>query len=407
MRPQARPRQDDLGVTTRIYFTDALVTEFDATVVSSVAAGDRFSVVLDRTAFYPTSGGQPFDTGTLGAARVVDVEDDDDGVIHHVVSASLEPGTRVHGRIDWPRRLDHMQQHTGQHVLSAAFDRLFQVRTTSFHLGGEVSTIDLAREVTPAEIGQAQAEANRIIWEARPVTVRFVSEEEASKLPLRKEPVKTGLLRIVEVTDFDVSACGGTHVPQAGMIGAIAVAGWERFKGATRLTFVCGGRAIRSYEALRDVVVAATRTLSVLPSEVEGAIGRLQTEAKEKERELRRIQEGLASMRAHTLRHAAPTLGRVRGVLLTEPGLDAAALKVLASAVVSEPGFVAVITGDAKPTPVVVARSADVTFDAGAWMKRATAELGGRGGGRPEAAQGGLDASPERILQFARETMDA
>jgi alanyl-tRNA synthetase len=392
-------------VTTRIYFTDALATEFDATVVSSVAAGDRFRVVLDRTAFYPTSGGQPFDTGTLGAARVLEVEDDDAGVIHHVLNAPLEPGTRITGRIDWPRRLDHMQQHTGQHILSAAFDRLFHVRTTSFHLGADVSTIDLAREVTPAEIAQAQTEANRIIWEARPITVRFVSEEEASKLPLRKEPVKTGLLRIVEVTDFDVSACGGTHVPQAGMIGAILVAGWERFKGATRLTFVCGGRALRSYDALRDVVVAATRALSVLPSEVEGAIGRLQSEAREKERELRRIQEAVATLRAGVLRHSAPTLGRVRGVLLTEPGLDAAALKVLASAVVSEPGFVAVITGDAKPTPVVVTRSADVALDAGAWMKRATAELGGRGGGRPEAAQGGLDASPERILEFARATI--
>ena len=392
-------------MTTRIYFTDALATEFDATVVSSVAAGDRFRVVLDRTAFYPTSGGQPFDTGTLGAARVLEVEDDDAGVIHHVLNAPLEPGTRITGRIDWPRRLDHMQQHTGQHILSAAFDRLFQVRTTSFHLGADVATIDLAREVTPAEIAQAQTEANRIIWEARPITVRFVSEDEASKLPLRKEPVKTGLLRIVEVTDFDVSACGGTHVPQAGMIGAILVAGWERFKGATRLTFVCGGRALRSHDALRDVVVAATRALSVLPSEVEGAIGRLQSEAREKERELRRIQEAVATLRAGVLRHSAPTLGRVRGVLLTEPGLDATWLKVLASAVVSEPGFVAVITGDAKPTPVVVARSADVALDAGAWMKRATAELGGRGGGRPEAAQGGLDASPERILEFARATI--
>jgi alanyl-tRNA synthetase len=393
-------------VTNRIYFTDALATEFDATVVSSIADGDRFIVVLDRTAFYPTSGGQPFDTGTLGSARVLDVDDTDAGEIRHFVDAPLETGATVRGRIDWQRRLDHMQQHTGQHVLSAAFDRLFQVRTTSFHMGADVSTIDLAREVTPAEIARAQAEANRIIWEARPVTVRFVSEEEAARLPLRKEPVKTGQLRIVEVTDFDVSACGGTHVPQAGMIGAIVVAGWERFKGATRLTFVCGGRALRSYDALRDVVTAATRALSVLPSEVEAAIGRLQSEAKEKERELRRIQEAVAVLRAGTLRHSAPTLGRVRGVLLTEPGLDAAALKMLASAIVSEPGFVAVITGDARPTPVVVARSADVTtIDAGAWMKRATAELGGRGGGRPDAAQGGLDADPERILAFARDTL--
>ena len=155
--------------------------------------------MLDRTAFYPESGGQPFDTGTLASARVLDVQDDDAGVIHHVVDAPLAPGAVVHGRIDWPRRLDHMQQHTGQHILSAAFDHRFGVRTTSFHLGAESSTIDLAREVTPAEIAEAEREANRIVWEARPVTVRFVTEEEAARLPLRKEPVKTGLLRLVDV----------------------------------------------------------------------------------------------------------------------------------------------------------------------------------------------------------------
>ena len=172
-------------MTTRIYFTDAQASEFDATVVTCEAAGGRFEVVLDQTAFYPTSGGQPHDMGLLGAARVVDVLDDDTGLIRHVTDAPLEPGDRVHGRIDWPRRLDHMQQHTGQHVLSAAFDHLFGVRTMSFHLGAETATIDLAREVTPVEIAQAEAEANRVVWDARPVIVRFATEQEAAALPLR------------------------------------------------------------------------------------------------------------------------------------------------------------------------------------------------------------------------------
>jgi alanyl-tRNA synthetase len=295
-----------------------------------------------------------------------------------------------------------MQQHTGQHVLSAAFDRLIGVRTVSFHLGAETATIDLAREVTPAEIARAEAEANRVVWEARPVTIRFATDAEAAALPLRKEPVKTGLLRLVEVTDFDLSACGGTHVPQTGMIGAILVAGWERFKGATRLTFVCGGRALRSHGTLRDVVTAATRALSVLPSELEATVVRLQTDAKTRSREIRVLQEELAVVRAAQLRNQAANTGAVRTVLVTQAGWDAAALKVLAAAVVNEPGFIAVMTGDGQPTPGVIARSADVAFDAGAWMKRAPAELGGRGGGRPESAQGGLDATPEQILNFAR-----
>ena len=392
-------------MTTRIYFTDVLAREFDAVVSSCSPAGDRFDVVLDRTAFYPNSGGQPFDTGTLGSARVLDVNDDDAGLIHHTVDTPLAPGSSVHGAIDWPRRLDHMQQHTGQHVLSAAFDHLFGVRTTSFHLGADVSSIDLAREVTPAEIARAEQEANRIVWEARPVVVRFVTEEEAAKLPLRKEPVKTGTLRLVDVTEYDLSACGGTHVPQTGLIGAIVAVGWERFKGATRLTFACGGRALQSHAAFRDVVVAATRALSVLPAEVGGAIERLQGDVKSSGREVRRLQEELAVHQAAAFRASAETMGPYRVVLSTQTGSDAQALKTLAAAVVREPGLVVIFTGEGSPTPVVVARSADVAFDAGAWIKRATAELGGRGGGRSEQAQAGLDANADRVREFARQTL--
>jgi alanyl-tRNA synthetase len=392
-------------MTTRLYFTDAMVQEFDATVAGCAAAGDRFDVVLDRTAFYPESGGQPCDTGVLGPARVLDVQDDDAGVIHHATDAPLAPGSLVRGRIDWPRRLDHMQQHTGQHILSAAFDHLFAVRTTSFHLGAESSTIDLGREVAAEEIAAAEREANRVVWEARPIGVRFVSEDEAARLPLRKDPVKSGVLRIVEVEGFDLSACGGTHVSQAGMVGAIGVAGWERFKGATRLTFVCGQRAIRSHGLLRDVVVAATRALSVLPAEVPGAIERLQADLKAAGRDVRRLQEEVAAFRAASLRASVETIGPFRGVLSTQAGWDAAALKTLALAVVSEPGLVVVLTGDGNPTPVVVARSADVSMDGGAWMKQATAELGGRGGGRPELAQGGLTAPADQVLAFARRTL--
>jgi alanyl-tRNA synthetase len=392
--------------TTRIYFTDALARDFDAEVVSCVPAPDgRFSIVLDRTAFYPTSGGQPFDTGRLGSARVLDVADDDDGVIHHVTDAALPPGARVMGAIDWARRFDHMQQHTGQHILSAAFDHLHSVRTMSFHLGAESATIDLAREVTPTEISDAEAEANRVVWEDRPITVRFVTEEEAARLPLRKEPVKTGRLRLVEVADFDLSACGGTHVPAAGMIGVIAVSGWERFKGATRLSFVCGGRALRSHGALRDIVTAAARTLTVHPGELATSIERLLAEGKEHGRALKRLESELASYRAVEMRAAATTIGPLRVVLSAQPIADPAVMRTLAQAIVSESGLAVVLVGDGSPAPVVVARSADVGVDAGALLKQMAAELGGRGGGRSELAQGGVTAAPKAILAFARRTL--
>lgn len=392
-------------MTERLYFHDSLLAEFNGTVVSCAPAGADFEVVLDRTAFYPTSGGQPFDTGTLGGLRVTDVRDDEQGAIYHRADSPLAVGETVRGQIDWPRRLDHMQQHTGQHVLSAAFDRLFGVRTTSFHLGAETATIDLAREVTPREIAAAEAEANRIVWDARPVAVRFASAEEAATLPLRKEPVKTGTLRLIEVTGFDLSACGGTHVPQTGLIGGIGVAAWERFKGATRLTFVCGGRLLASHGRLRDVVLSVTKALSVGPPELAASIERMQAEQKSSVREIRRLQEELAIGRAPALRASAVTLGACRVVLLHDPSADAVALKTLAAAIVTEPGFAAVLAGGGQPTPAVVARSSDVKVDAAAWIKRAAAQLGGRGGGRPELAQGGLDASAAQVLALARETL--
>jgi alanyl-tRNA synthetase len=392
-------------MTKRLYYTDSMRSTFDARVTACVTAGDRFEVVLDETAFYPTSGGQPFDTGTLGGARVLDVVDAEDGTVTHVIESALAPDSTVRGEIDWSRRFDHMQQHTGQHILSAAFDHLSAVRTLSFHLGESSATIDLAREVTPAEIAAAEREANRIVWEDRPVNVRFATEEEAARLPLRKEPQRTGLLRLVDVTEFDLSACGGTHVPRTGMIGVIAVSGWERFKGATRLGFVCGGRALRSHAALRDVVTAATRALSVLPQELAGAIERLQNDVKEGGREQRRLREELAVFEAARLREKAETIGPCRGVLQARPEKDASVLKTLAAAVVSEPGLLVVFVGEGRPAPVVIARSTDVSIDAGAWMKRAASELGGRGGGRPEQAQGGLDASADQVLSFARQTL--
>src|SRR5262245_26896385 len=219
-------------MTERLYYNEPYARQFDATVLEVSQRGDRLAVTLDRTAFYPTSGGQPFDTGQLGPFPVVDVVDDDNGVIEHLLDPGqtqvrpgsdpgLTSGMLVHGAIDWERRFDHMQQHTGQHVLSAAFDRLFGVRTLSFHLGAEVSTIDLARELTPIEIAAAEGQANRIVWEDRPVAIRYASAEEAAAMPLRKESLRGGTLRLIDVEHFDLSACGGTHVARTGAIGKI------------------------------------------------------------------------------------------------------------------------------------------------------------------------------------------
>jgi alanyl-tRNA synthetase len=392
-------------VTTRIYYTDAETRSFEAVVQSCDTDGGRHVVQLDRTAFYPTSGGQPFDLGRIGDASVLDVIDQDDGGIAHVVDRPLVVGMAVQAEIDWPRRFDHMQQHTGQHMLSAAFDSLIGAATVSFHMGTDVSTIDLSRETSANEIATIEAEANRIVWEDRSVTIRFVSADEARTLPLRKAPAREGPLRLVDVQDCDLSACGGTHVRSTGVVGIVVVTASERFKGGTRVSFVCGGRALRSHRRLRDVVAGATRLLSAGADGVGAQIERMLQDGRDRARVLADVQAELTRYRAKDWRDAAETIGGHRVVLRADPESDAGALKSLAQAIVTEPGLTVVLVGGGQPAPIVVARSMDVGFDAGAFVRAATAALGGRGGGRPELAQAGLTASADEIVVFVRQQL--
>lgn len=389
-------------MTERLYYTDPYLTDFDAEVIEVRQQGTREGVVLDRTAFYPTSGGQPFDTGTLGAARVVDVVDQDDGTILHIVEGEPPTG-RVAARVDWDRRFEHMQQHTGQHVLSAAFDRFSGVRTVSFHLGGAASTIDLAREVSLSEISAAEDAANQVVWEDRPLLIRFVDADDAQSLPLRKESSRKGRLRIVEIEGVDISACGGTHVARTGAIGIIAVSSWERFRGGSRIEFRCGVRTLRAHRTFRDSVAASIQLVSVAPEELPQGIARLQSENKELKRHLHDLERRLATYEAEALARRAHTIGSARIVLQSLPALDMNGLKTIAQEIAVQAGHAAVLCAASAPAAIVIARASDLTIDCGALLKRLTAQFGGKGGGRPELAQGGgLNASPEQILAAAR-----
>jgi alanyl-tRNA synthetase len=394
-------------VTERLYYTDPDAAEFDAHVLRLEEHDGRPAAVLDRTAFYPTSGGQPFDTGRLGDRAVLDVIDREDGIILHVVDAALAAGP-VHGRIDWARRFDHMQQHTGQHVLSAAFDRLLGARTESFHLGTGSSTIDLARPVSAAEIAQAEDAADRVVWEDRPVSIRFADAGEAAKLPLRKEPARSGRLRLIEVEGFDISACGGTHVARTGAIGTIVVTGSERLRGGTRVEFLCGVRTLRAYRALRDSVASSVRLLSVLPGDLPAGIERLQSDAKDARRLVKELQTRLASFEGAALADRAEPRGTARVVVEALEGWDPNGLKAIAAAVAGRPGHVAALFSVPQPSAVVIARAQDASVDCAAILKRLTERFGGKGGGRPELAQGGgLQGAADEILAFARELFRA
>ena len=387
-------------MTNRLYYTDSYVRDFDATVLDVVDHGGRRAAILDRTAFYPTSGGQPFDTGMLGDARVVDVVDREDGVVLHVIEGAIEAGL-VHGCIEWERRFDHMQQHTGQHVLSAAFERVCRARTESFHLGAVSSTIDLAREVSPAEITATELEANRIVWEDRSVIIRFADENEAARLPLRKEPKREGMLRIIEIEGVDLSACGGTHVSRTGAIGHIAVASVERFRGGNRVEFRCGIRALDGYRALRDSLSAASRLLSTGPEDVPGAIQRLLAEAKLARARIKDLQEQLAHHLAAALAARGSHIDDIVHVVQRVDGWDMAGLKIIAAAIAERASHVAVLVGSGSPGSIVAARASNVAVDAAAIVKAVTAKFGGKGGGRPELAQGGgLNAPPDDVVRF-------
>jgi alanyl-tRNA synthetase len=386
-------------MTERLYYNEPYRRSFDGTVTAVQPVGDRYHVVLDHTAFYPTSGGQPFDTGTLGGAAVSDVIDREDGTIAHVVSAPLKVGEVVQGEIDWARRFDHMQQHTGQHLLSAAFDRLFGARTESFHMGQRSSTIDLARELSAAQIARAEDDANQVVWEDRPVTIRFATAEEAAAMPLRKESGRTGSLRLIEVQGYDLSACGGTHVERTGAIGVIAVGGWEKFRGGSRIEFLCGGRAVERFRLWRDALAAMQKHLSVAPVDMAGSIERMQEDSKALQRTIRGFQEKLAA-------HEAGALLAKGSPVIVEAldGWDAQGLKGIAAAATSaDPRAVVALFTTTTPALVVIARGSSATVDANAVLKHLTATFGGKGGGKPDLAQGGgLNAGSAELVSAAR-----
>ncbi len=393
-----------MPTTDRLYYDSPTTRAFEARVVRCEPRGERVAVWLDRTAFYPTSGGQPHDLGTLGACSVVDVQDDDDGNVMHLVAGTAPAdGALVTGHVDWTRRFDHMQQHTGQHLLSAVIEHAFQARTLSFHLGADSSTIDLDRELTAGQLGRAEAAANEAVWDDVPVSIRYATEDEARALPLRKETTRSGTLRLIEIQGLDLSACGGTHVASTGALGQVAIVSAERFKGGQRLEFLCGRRALARFQLLREASAASIRLLSVLPSDLPGAIERLQGELKAQKRALGAAQLELANHEAIAMAATAESLGGARVVLRAVDG-DAARLKALSSAIVAGPGLTVVLVSAQTPALVVAARSADVGTACHELVGLLVKTFGGRGGGKPDFAQcGAIQASPEHVMAAARD----
>ena len=392
-------------MTERLYYDDSYLTEFDAEVVRTELRNGRHIVALNRSAFYPTSGGQPYDTGTINDAHVTDVFVDADGEVWHEVDASLRVGEMVHGRIDWARRWDHMQQHGGEHMIAGAVYKLTGGMTIGLHLGAEVSSIDVqfadgSTHMSAELIAQVEDYVNERIQMDAPIRCWFPDAQELASLPLRKKPTVKEHVRIVAMGDFEMVACGGTHPSSTGQIGLVKIVSAAPERGKLRLSFVCGMRAYRDYRHNYDCAWAAANLLSTRPEKLPELLESTLQRLKDAERELNRLRrERLLESIPAMLERAEALPGG--GKLVCElADCDAAALKELASKLIEESGVVALLGAkNGERCSFVFARSADLDLSMGRLLSEAAKPLGGKGGGRPDFAQGG---GPAEVLDAAR-----
>jgi alanyl-tRNA synthetase len=399
-------------MTDRLYYHDSFLYDFDACVVEALDHHGKTAIALDRTAFYPTSGGQVHDLGTLTAdgrqIAITEVVDEEDGRILHFTSEPLATGTQVHGSVDAARRRNHVQQHSGQHVLSAAFIQLFNIPTVSFHMGEESCTIDLETAgLSAAQAQKAEFLANEVIAEDRLVSIRFVPLEEARQLGLRKLPPKqTGDLRLIDISDFDLTACGGTHARATGQIGSILLRKIEKVKQGMRVEFVCGLRAVsiarRDYTTLTEAAALYSSHIQDVPEQVRKSL----TESKAAGKAQHKLLEELAELYSERL--LAQTAGSSQLIAQFFPDRDALFIKLLAQKLTAGKSSVIALlaSGSGQPT-LVFAQSPGQKSNMGQLMKDAMAQLGGRGGGSADMAQGGLPAGAtgfEKIQSLLQET---
>jgi alanyl-tRNA synthetase len=382
-------------MTERLYYTDCYLRDFNARVVDR--SSDGSTVYLDRTAFYPTSGGQPFDLGSINGVALVEVEDQEERIAHRL-AAPLAAGEAACA-IDWARRFDHMQQHTGQHLLSAVFEELFGQRTVSFHLGAESATIDLEGGTTDARtIVAAERRANEVVFENRPVTIEF--EDSRLAQGLRKPSEREGSLRIVTIDSLDRSACGGTHVRSTGEIGAICIRRMEKIRQSVRIEFVCGGRAVRRARADFEALSKLAQLFSVSLDDVAAMAAPLLETVRAAEKKTRKLQLDLAAYQGRDLYEATiPGEDSIRRAVQRAQNGNLEDLRAVAQSFTAQPKSIFLAVLD-EPPSVLLAASADAGIDAGKLVKASVSAAGGRGGGNARIAQGSVPdaAALEKVI---------
>lgn len=395
-------------MTERLYYDNAYLMEFDAVVEKVSARDEKRIAALNRSAFYPTSGGQPFDTGTLNGARVTDVFVDADGEVWHEIDGELSVGDRVHGKIDWARRFDHMQQHGGEHMIAGAVYALTGGMTIGLHLGAEASSIDVefADGTTYADdtlIRRIEDYVNVRIQQDHPVRCWFPDADELARLPLRKAPTVKEHVRIVAMGDFEMVACGGTHPSSTGQIGLVKIVSAAPARGKLRLTFVCGMRAYQDYRANYDAAWAAANALSTRPEKLAETVLSMQNRLKEAEHALNALRREKILSDAHGWVERAEPMENGNLLIMQHVDGDMAALKDAASAIIREPNRIVLLAaGTGEKCILLFARSDDVDIHMGKLLVDAVKPIGGKGGGRPDFAQG---SGPIAALEAAKKML--
>jgi alanyl-tRNA synthetase len=403
--------------TRRLYYDDAFEKEFTARVihcevlppdVNSGITGSVWGLILDRTAFYPTSGGQPNDLGKIGDANVLDVRDEGDEILHLVDRRPSDPD--VNGCVNWPRRFDHMQQHTGQHLLSAMFQERFGLPTVSFHLGTEICTIDLRGPEPSAEFLEgAERAANQVVFEDRPVNVRYGTADQLSQIGVRKEVDRKGLLRAIEIEAADLQPCGGTHVKSTGQIGVVLVRRCTKVRQDWRVEFVCGGRAERiarhDFQLLRETAERLSCAPEDLVSVASSALGERDANFKN----LRAMQQRLAEAEATLALQSAPRgANGFRVLSQVFEGVPAEYLGYFAAAFTKSENAIALLAG-LEGGHLLFAQNPSAGKDMSALLKEILEKIGGKGGGTRDFARGRLTdgSQAEKAVSLARELLAA
>ena len=384
-------------MSKRLYYEEPYLQEFKGKILEKIKIDGKPALILDNTCFYPTSGGQPNDLGCIQSVPIVDVIEDNEKIIHVLKEGIKEEcGDTVIGTIDWERRFDHMQQHSGQHILSATFEKLWNADTVSFHLGDEVCTLDIMKDnITSEEVKRGEVLANNVVLENKPIKTYFVNKEEVDKLNLRKIPPQKGDIRIVEIKDFDICACCGTHCGTTGEVGLIKILKWEKRGVKIRLDFICGKRSLKDYYWKNELIKNISNKLTIKDTELGETVERMLEERKETRKELREIKEKLQEYEVKKLIDEAST--RDNGIKIINKVFEEKnfqEVRELVQKIINLDDNVVVLAGikskgEGERVKILFACSRVLKYDMNRLIREAGKFIEGRGGGAPNFAQAG------------------